>query len=141
MINPIKKPKVAKKKIDGKYLGARGPTNKSKLSGLSTQPLRDSPSAKTGGVMWVGTQRLGSRFIAASPPLISQRAARATRPAATAAAAAEDTNLLQQRWADLIPSQDLQGVTRGYKDGLQPESLADGKLAGETKSTSVENWN
>ena len=24
-------------------------------------------------------------------------------------------------------------VTRGYKDGLQPESLADGKLAGETK--------
>ena len=33
------------------------------------------------------------------------------------------------------------GVTRGYKDGLQPESLADGKLAGETKSTSVENWN
>jgi hypothetical protein len=30
-------------------------------------------------------------------------------------------------------------VTRGYKDGLQPESLADGKLAGETKSTSVEN--
>jgi len=35
----------------------------------------------------------------------------------------------------------LQGVTRGYKEGLQPESLADGKLAGETKSTSVENWN
>jgi hypothetical protein len=32
-----------------------------------------------------------------------------------------------------------QGVTRGYKDGLQPESLADGKLASETKSTSVEN--
>jgi hypothetical protein len=30
-------------------------------------------------------------------------------------------------------------VTRGYKDGLQPESLADGKLAGETKSTSVKN--
>ena len=28
---------------------------------------------------------------------------------------------------------------KGYKDGLQPESLADGKLAGETKSTSVEN--
>jgi hypothetical protein len=22
-----------------------------------------------------------------------------------------------------------QGVTRGYKDGLQPESLADGKMA------------
>jgi hypothetical protein len=35
--------------------------------------------------------------------------------------------------------QGLQGVTRSYKDGLQPESLADGKLAGETKSTSVEN--
>ena len=30
---------------------------------------------------------------------------------------------------------------KGYKDGLQPESLADGKLAGETKSTSVEDWN
>ena len=30
---------------------------------------------------------------------------------------------------------------KGYKDGLQPESLADGKLAGETKSTSVENRN
>ena len=28
---------------------------------------------------------------------------------------------------------------KGYKDGLQPESLADGKSAGETKSTSVEN--
>jgi hypothetical protein len=28
---------------------------------------------------------------------------------------------------------------KGYKDGLQPESLADGELAGETKSTSVEN--
>jgi hypothetical protein len=28
---------------------------------------------------------------------------------------------------------------KGYKEGLQPESLADGKLAGETKSTSVEN--
>jgi len=33
----------------------------------------------------------------------------------------------------------IQRVTRGYKDGLQPESLADGKLAGETKSTSVDN--
>ena len=35
----------------------------------------------------------------------------------------------------------LQGIKgyKGYKDGLQPESLADGKLAGETKSTSVEN--
>jgi hypothetical protein len=32
-------------------------------------------------------------------------------------------------------------INKGYKDGLQPESLADGKLAGETKSTSVENWN
>ena len=32
----------------------------------------------------------------------------------------------------------LQGY-KGYKDGLQPESLADGKLTGETKSTSVEN--
>ena len=31
------------------------------------------------------------------------------------------------------------GYKGGYKDGLQPESLADGKLAGETKSTSVEN--
>ena len=31
------------------------------------------------------------------------------------------------------------GLQGGYKDGLQPESLADGKLAGETKSTSVEN--
>ena len=30
---------------------------------------------------------------------------------------------------------------KGYKDGLQPESLADGnwQLAGETKTTSVEN--
>ena len=38
---------------------------------------------------------------------------------------------------------DTQGYKgyKGYKDGLQPESLADGKLAGETKSTSVENWN
>ena len=35
----------------------------------------------------------------------------------------------------------VQILTRGYKDGLQPESLADGKLAGETKSTSVEHWN
>jgi len=48
---------------------------------------------------------------------------------------------ISRRVADpaLIPVRDQQGVTRGYKDGLQPESLADGKLAGETKSTSVEN--
>jgi hypothetical protein len=44
-------------------------------------------------------------------------------------------------WTPECITQGEEGVTRGYKDGLQPESLADGKLAGETKSTSVENWN
>ena len=38
-----------------------------------------------------------------------------------------------------VAGSSFDGVTRGCKDGLQPESLADGKLAGETKSTSVEN--
>jgi hypothetical protein len=41
--------------------------------------------------------------------------------------------LFQKHWLPF-----LKGY-KGYKDGLQPESLADGKLAGETKSTSVEN--
>ena len=56
---PPKKARVARGKSDGKYLGAHGPTTSSKLSGLSIQPLRDSPSARIGCVMGGWTKRIG----------------------------------------------------------------------------------
>jgi hypothetical protein len=54
--NPINKAQSCQGKSGGKYLGARGPTNK--FSGLSIQPLRDSPSAKTGWVMGKGRKEM-----------------------------------------------------------------------------------
>jgi hypothetical protein len=33
-----------------------------------------------------------------------------------------------ESWEVAVQQLGLQGVTRGYKDGLQPESLADGNM-------------